>query len=161
MLFHFEDNSSDLYCSQYAVCNNTVGSYSCNCEDGYYGDGNTCTGAIRNRLIYRNYYHYVCSIHRYWRMRIRPLSERWRMRWSNQRIWMPMQWICGCSLHHRFALCITLTQSVASNSFYFQISMNAMLGPPTVTRNSEIASTPMARTSVNVRVASTETELRA
>ena len=31
-------------CSEQAVCSNTEGSYTCSCEDGFAGDGFTCTG---------------------------------------------------------------------------------------------------------------------
>ena len=31
-------------CGVNAVCNNTIGSYTCGCKTGYSGDGRTCTG---------------------------------------------------------------------------------------------------------------------
>ena len=31
-------------CSEQAVCSNTEGSFACSCNDGYAGDGFTCTG---------------------------------------------------------------------------------------------------------------------
>ena len=31
-------------CHVDATCNNTIGSYTCSCQDGYYGNGNNCTG---------------------------------------------------------------------------------------------------------------------
>jgi len=31
-------------CSDQAVCSNTEGSFACNCNDGFAGDGFTCTG---------------------------------------------------------------------------------------------------------------------
>ena len=31
-------------CDSNAICTNTNGSFTCNCNDGYTGDGMTCTG---------------------------------------------------------------------------------------------------------------------
>ena len=31
-------------CNEHAMCNNTVGSYSCYCQSGYKGDGTNCQG---------------------------------------------------------------------------------------------------------------------
>ena len=31
-------------CDQKALCNNTEGSYTCRCLDGYQGDGKSCSG---------------------------------------------------------------------------------------------------------------------
>ena len=31
-------------CHEYATCTNTVGSYTCECNTGFNGDGNTCAG---------------------------------------------------------------------------------------------------------------------
>ena len=31
-------------CHANATCNNADGSYTCTCNDGYFGDGNNCTG---------------------------------------------------------------------------------------------------------------------
>ena len=31
-------------CSDHALCSNTVGSFTCTCNDGYEGDGKTCRG---------------------------------------------------------------------------------------------------------------------
>ena len=36
------DECASGYCSQFAVCNNTVGTYSCECIEGYQGDGIVC-----------------------------------------------------------------------------------------------------------------------
>lgn len=33
-----------------ALCNNTIGSYECECRDGYSGDGETCTGMDEDAL---------------------------------------------------------------------------------------------------------------
>lgn len=37
-------------CHKNAKCINTWGSYKCQCESGYSGDGKTCTGASSRRL---------------------------------------------------------------------------------------------------------------
>ena len=31
-------------CHPNAICTNSIGSYTCACEEGYMGDGFTCTG---------------------------------------------------------------------------------------------------------------------
>lgn len=36
-------------CDQNAYCNNSLGSFTCTCNDGYTGNGVTCTGA--NEMI--------------------------------------------------------------------------------------------------------------
>ena len=52
MLFSFADVdecSVDLaQCGESASCTNTVGSYICNCLEGYLGIGNQCTGEYSN-----------------------------------------------------------------------------------------------------------------
>ena len=45
-----ENDECDLgthVCHSAATCTNTVGSYDCECELGYFGDGYDCTGKIR------------------------------------------------------------------------------------------------------------------
>ena len=37
-------------CDKNATCTNTDGSFNCNCQIGYTGDGNTCTGIIKIHL---------------------------------------------------------------------------------------------------------------
>ena len=39
-----ECSTNSHSCDVNAVCSNTVGSYTCVCEAGFTGDGNTCTG---------------------------------------------------------------------------------------------------------------------
>ena len=54
IIFHFTDiNECDPNsdsCDNNAVCDNTVGSFTCECNDGYAGDGTTCTGNF-NKII--------------------------------------------------------------------------------------------------------------
>lgn len=33
-------------CDNNALCNNTIGGFTCSCKDGYWGDGVNCTGII-------------------------------------------------------------------------------------------------------------------
>ena len=35
-------------CDANADCTNTVGSFTCTCQSGFTGDGNTCTGITRS-----------------------------------------------------------------------------------------------------------------
>ena len=37
---------SDNECSTFANCEDTEGSYSCNCKEGYQGDGYACSGKL-------------------------------------------------------------------------------------------------------------------
>ena len=37
-------------CSLHAICNNTEGSFNCNCKDGFTGDGINCTGNYKRLL---------------------------------------------------------------------------------------------------------------
>lgn len=47
-----ECDSSELNeCSPNAVCNNTEGSYICNCVRGFEGDGKNCTGRKMHLLV--------------------------------------------------------------------------------------------------------------
>lgn len=38
------DDIDDNNCHQNATCTNSVGSFSCSCNDGFIGDGINCTG---------------------------------------------------------------------------------------------------------------------
>ena len=33
-------------CSEHASCTNVIGSFACNCLDGFTGDGTVCTGLL-------------------------------------------------------------------------------------------------------------------
>ena len=57
-LYIIDVNECDLNthdCDEHATCNNTIGSYECECNTGYSGDGNECTGIKINKYtrIYR------------------------------------------------------------------------------------------------------------
>lgn len=40
--------TNDFTCDPNAHCVNTVGSHGCQCNEGYTGDGKTCTGRVHN-----------------------------------------------------------------------------------------------------------------
>ena len=53
-------------CSQFASCTNTVGSYNCTCEKGYFGDGTVCgnydiTMPISKGVYYHDFSVTVCN----------------------------------------------------------------------------------------------------
>ena len=41
---HDECTSMNHTCHANATCSNTIGSHNCTCNEGFYGDGNNCTG---------------------------------------------------------------------------------------------------------------------
>ncbi len=46
-----ECTDSGHNCDNKAVCNNTVGSFTCSCKAGYSGDGVTCTGKYQSNKM--------------------------------------------------------------------------------------------------------------
>ena len=50
LIFYFADinecTDNGHNCDDNAVCNNTVGSFTCSCNAGYSGNGVTCTGTF-------------------------------------------------------------------------------------------------------------------
>ena len=49
LLVHIDNNECMLGthdCDNVAACQNTVGSFNCQCPTGYFGDGKTCTGML-------------------------------------------------------------------------------------------------------------------
>jgi len=47
-------------CDSNAVCNNTEGSYTCRCQNGYEGDGKSCAGNVVV-VIFSNEFHWRCQ----------------------------------------------------------------------------------------------------
>lgn len=47
-----ECNSGAHDCHSQAYCNNTDGSFTCTCNEGYCGDGRLCTGTVPNTEKY-------------------------------------------------------------------------------------------------------------
>ena len=43
------ENEQTNPCDRDAFCNNTIGSYSCHCNQGFVGDGFNCTGENTNK----------------------------------------------------------------------------------------------------------------
>ena len=43
------ENEQTNPCDRHAICNNTIGSYSCHCKQGFVGDGFNCTGENTNK----------------------------------------------------------------------------------------------------------------
>ena len=43
------ENGQTNRCNRDAICNNTNGSYSCQCKQGFVGDGFNCTGENTNK----------------------------------------------------------------------------------------------------------------
>ena len=39
-----ECNEGSHTCSPHAICRNEIGSYRCDCKDGFKGDGHVCSG---------------------------------------------------------------------------------------------------------------------
>ena len=53
MLFLDVDECSDNShnCDTQATCANTIGSFTCTCNDGYEGDGTTCSGIMTDATL--------------------------------------------------------------------------------------------------------------
>ena len=47
------NNLEDNNCHKNAICTNTNGSFTCQCENGYTGNGTTCNGKWLNHSIIR------------------------------------------------------------------------------------------------------------
>ena len=46
-------NVEENNCHENAICTNTNGSFTCQCQNGYTGNGTTCTGKLLNHSIVR------------------------------------------------------------------------------------------------------------
>ena len=49
LFVHIDNNECMLGthdCDNVAACQNTIGSFNCQCPTGYFGDGKTCTGML-------------------------------------------------------------------------------------------------------------------
>ena len=51
----------DGVCHEMAVCNNTAGSFECECRVGYDGNGQNCTGEGDTRLLSVKTFFYACN----------------------------------------------------------------------------------------------------
>ena len=49
-------------CHAHATCTNTVGAFTCACNSGYTGDGNTCTGKKFNIISVNKLSTAICTI---------------------------------------------------------------------------------------------------
>ena len=47
--------TGDFVCHRNARCVNTIGSYRCDCNDGYVGDGQTCIPIGKLNMIYHGH----------------------------------------------------------------------------------------------------------
>ncbi|KAK2547121.1 Protein HEG-like protein 1 [Acropora cervicornis] len=46
------ENEQTNPCDRHAICNNTIGSYSCHCEQGFDGDGFNCTDIVLDDVTF-------------------------------------------------------------------------------------------------------------
>ena len=46
-----ECSDSTHNCNTHATCTNTDGSFTCKCNDGYVGDGTSCSGIVINMRV--------------------------------------------------------------------------------------------------------------
>ena len=49
-------NVDDNNCHENAICTNTNGSFTCQCENGYTGNGTTCTGKWYINIVVNSIY---------------------------------------------------------------------------------------------------------
>ena len=50
------NNEEDNNCHKYSICTNTNGSFTCQCQNEYIGNGTTCTGKwLPNIITYSTY----------------------------------------------------------------------------------------------------------
>ena len=49
---NISDINECISCDKNAKCNNSLGSYTCECNEGFSGDGTNCTGKLINNNLY-------------------------------------------------------------------------------------------------------------
>jgi hypothetical protein len=80
-------------CDSNADCINTVGSYSCQCRNGYTGDGRVCTGNFRRISDIFRYANYVTAGIYFRYISIRQLCHSWYMLYNSLFVETPRKFI--------------------------------------------------------------------
>ena len=90
-------------CDSNADCINTVGSYSCQCRNGYTGDGRVCTGNFRRISDIFRYANYVTAGIYFRYISIRQLCHSWYMLYNSLFVETPRKFITNYYMFYRHA----------------------------------------------------------